>query len=119
MKKSISNGSKQSSGRENGPLLKRLVSPLLPRHENGHSAHPFSYRMLQAASLYMKNFPEKREPFFWNILTYELGAIDATIPDKDRAILRPLAYRFLSRAIEKTESGNQGVSFRLCPLQVI
>lgn len=48
--------------------------------------------------LYMKNFPEKREPFFWNIICCELAGSDQSSSELDRKILRPLALGFLSKA---------------------
>ena len=66
--------------------------------------------------LYMKKFQEKREPFFWNIVSCELAEMNEKISDTDRKILRPLAYGFLSRAIQEVESENRSVSFRLCRL---
>lgn len=48
--------------------------------------------------LYMKNFPEKREPFFWNIICCELAGSDQSSSELDRKILRPLAFGFLSKA---------------------
>lgn len=61
--------------------------------------------------MYMKKFPDKREPFFWNIITCELAGTAEDSSEMDRKILRPLAYGFLSRAILEVESGNQSVSF--------
>lgn len=52
----------------------------------------------QAAMMYMKKFPSKREPFFWNIITCELAGTHPASSDIDRKILRPLAYGFLSKA---------------------
>lgn len=52
----------------------------------------------QAAMMYMKKFPSKREPFFWNIITCELAGTHPSSSDIDRKILRPLAYGFLSKA---------------------
>lgn len=48
--------------------------------------------------LYMKNFPEKRVPFFWNIICCELAGSDPFSSELDRKILRPLAFGFLSKA---------------------
>lgn len=48
--------------------------------------------------MYMKKFPEKREPFFWNIITCELAGNDPSASDMDRKVLRPLAFGFLSKA---------------------
>ena len=48
--------------------------------------------------MYMKRFPEKREPFFWNIITCELAGTDENSSEMDRKVLRPLAYGFLSKA---------------------
>lgn len=54
--------------------------------------------LFQAAMMYMKKFPSKREPFFWNIITCELAGTHPSSSDIDRKILRPLAYGFLSKA---------------------
>ena len=72
--------------------------------------------MLQAAISYMKKFQEKREPFFWNILTCELAELHEKSSNTERRILRPLAYGFLSRAIREAESENQSVSSPFCCL---
>lgn len=48
--------------------------------------------------MYMKKFPKKREPFFWNIVTCELAGTDELSSELDQKILRPLAYGFLSKA---------------------
>lgn len=48
--------------------------------------------------MYMKRFPDKREPFFWNIITCELAGTDENSSEMDQKILRPLAYAFLSKA---------------------
>lgn len=64
--------------------------------------------------LYMKKFQDRREPFFWNILTCELAGTSDKSSDTDRKILRPLAYGFLSRAVQAVDQENQNVSFRLC-----
>lgn len=48
--------------------------------------------------MYMKKFPEKREPFFWNIVTCELAGSQESASETDKRVLRPLAHGFLSRA---------------------
>lgn len=53
---------------------------------------------LQAAMMYMKKFPLNREPFYWNIITCELAGTQESATETDQRILRPLAYRFISKA---------------------
>jgi hypothetical protein len=65
--------------------------------------------------MYMKKFPEKREPFFWNIIACELAGTDKSCSDMDRKVMRPLAYGFLSRAAADVEKENQSVSFSNFP----
>lgn len=61
--------------------------------------------------MYMKGFPEKRQPFFWYIVSCELAGLDRKSSDTDRKIIRPLAYRFLSRAVANSEMEYSAVGF--------
>ena len=61
--------------------------------------------------MYMRNFPEKRDPFFWNILACELAGSEIDSSDTGQKVLRPLAYRFLSRAILDAETASRSVGF--------
>jgi hypothetical protein len=66
--------------------------------------------------MYMKRFPEKREPFFWNVVSCELAGLDGKSSETDRKILRPLAYGFLSRVVADLEVKHPTVSFSYCLL---
>ena len=94
---------------KNWKAAQKVGLPLLSHHEDVKRTYLFSHRMLQAAMLYMKKFPEKREPFFWNIVMCELAGTATTSSETDRKILRPLAFGFLSRAILEAESGDRSV----------
>lgn len=63
--------------------------------------------------MYMKRFPEKREPFYWNILTCELAGTHQSSSEIDRKILRPLAYGFLSKALADVPLGKVNPPFPL------
>lgn len=61
---------------------------------------------VQAAMMYMKKFPLSRDPFFWNIVTCELAGTHALATETDKTILRPLAYRFISKAAADVSEEN-------------
>ena len=49
--------------------------------------------------VYQKNFPNKREPFFWAILSSHLAAETSNATESERTLYKTLAHRFLSKAV--------------------
>lgn len=49
--------------------------------------------------VYQKNFPHKREPFFWAILSSHLAAGISSATESERNLYKTLAHRFLSKAV--------------------
>ena len=87
-----------------------------PQDENLHAIwfrskfHSGNLRAAQqAAQIWMKNFPKKREPFFLYILTMHRIAEDLATPESERQLLRSLAYKFLSKAAADAPVGAEEV----------
>lgn len=63
----------------------------------------------QATQSWMKNFPKNRDPFFLYILTMHKLAEDSATPESERALLRSLAYKFLSKAASEVPNGEERI----------
>ena len=57
--------------------------------------------------MYQKNFPQKREPFFWAILSSHLAAEVPSATEGERNLYETLAYRFLSKAVSDAINGEK------------
>lgn len=64
----------------------------------------------QASQTWMKNFPKNRGPFFLYVLTMHKLAEDSITPESERALLRSLAYKFLSKAVSEVPNGAEGIN---------
>ena len=107
------------TNQENEPRLRQVwqrAAAAYPQDENLHLVW-FRSKFLvdnfraaqQASQSWMKNFPQKREPFFLYILTIHTLAEDPATPESERTLLRSLAFKFLSKAASEVQDGLDGV----------
>ena len=62
--------------------------------------------------VYSRNFPNRRRPFYWSILTNHFVSMMAEIPERERAIYAELAYKQLEKAatLVPTDSLNRATA---------
>lgn len=104
-------GSKQSSWKGNGGMLKEYDEYDLVRSQDANSA-------LKAAITYMKKFPQKSEPFFWNIIACALAGTDGYSSESDRKIMSGLAFGFLSKAAADASANNVSPEIQSLSLRI-
>ena len=54
--------------------------------------------------MYMKRFPYRREPYFWNIISCQIAGDDPNVSESEKAVFKQLAYAFLSKAAINTSA---------------
>lgn len=55
---------------------------------------------------YMRNFPKKREPFFWTIVSSFLAGTGPDVSEDERRLFWPLSYKLLSKAAADVPAKN-------------
>ena len=55
--------------------------------------------------VYSRNFPNRRRPFYWSILTNHFVSMMADVPERERAIYAELAYKQFDKAVTLVHTG--------------